>query len=618
MTLDEIEAQRVLKAYVKTPAWITAAREQSNKLFALIHGDNFIDLLINKIEYIESPNKAAARKRYSRDIIHYFERILRPNANIYSANGGSISLNIDSESDKEALLSTMSRTKDGKSLREWLKTFWMPLYHSDPNGVIFIEYTTKDNKIDCWPTYKQIDVIQSYKPKGQLVEWILFKPVKEVINGKQVMTIRLVDDTLDRTYLVNGDKFTLLENDGIKDRSFEHPFGQVPALVNSDIEDFRGNTRLSPINSIIGVSEEFARDQSQKTLYKIRMGLPTEWKIGDQCITCHGKGKVDDSNCKECDGQGYYMSKDITDIKIIAAPEGDEKAINGNDTGGFIVPPSDPLIQFREELRIAIEDAFSTHWGTMAGFASKVVKTATEIFYDTQPMTDKLNDIGDIAEFMENQIVEWYANAVIPTKQKDKHIASIHYGRRYIIDPPDVILEKYEKAKREGDNNVILDRLYNEYLTARFRRDPEFLRIMLLKSSIDPYLHSSLEQVEKAFGVIEVQKKILFQKWWNILTAKDKENTSEKLDEQFDKWFEDQQPEEANAETLAAQAELRGSVGGATNVKDLITSVSLGQVPKESAIVILIELFGFKDDVAKRMIGDPTVITTPTTTGAGE
>ena len=290
MTLDEIEAQRVLKAYVKTPAWITAAREQSNKLFALIHGDKFIDLLINKIEYIESSNKAAARKRYSRDIIHYFERILRPNANIYSANGGSISLNIDSESDKEALLSAMSRTKDGKSLREWLKTFWMPLYHSDPNGVIFIEYTTKDNKIDCWPTYKQIDVIQSYKTKGQLVEWILFKPVKEVINGKQVMTIRLVDDTIDRTYLVNGDKFTLLEDDGIKDRSFEHPFGQVPALVNSDIEDFRGNTRLSPINSIIGVSEEFARDQSQKTLYKIRMGVPTEWKIGDQSITCHGKG----------------------------------------------------------------------------------------------------------------------------------------------------------------------------------------------------------------------------------------------------------------------------------------------------------------------------------------
>jgi hypothetical protein len=139
---------------------------------------------------------------------------------------------------------------------------------------------------------------------------------------------------------------------------------------------------------------------------------------------------------------------------------------------------------------------------------------------------------------------------LIPSKKKDDRIAFVNYGRRYIIDSADVILEKYEKAKREGDNNVILDRLFNEYLTARYRRDPEFLRVMLLKASIEPYLHNNLDQVSKYFGNKEAQRKVLFQDWWNTIVLEDKDNSSEKLTNDFNKWFQDktkdQEPTEPN------------------------------------------------------------------------
>ena len=173
----------------------------------------------------------------------------------------------------------------------------------------------------------------------------------------------------------------------------------------------------------------------------------------------------------------------------------------------------------------------------MTGFASKVVKTATEIHYSTQPMTDKLNDLADVGESIENQLVEWYANFIFPLKAKDKRISSINYGRRYIIDPPDVLLSQYEKAKKEGDNSVILDRMYNEYLTAKFRRDPEFLRVMLLKSDVEPYLHLTDDKVIKIFNNIEAQKKVLFQKWWSMLASVDFSKTAEKLTTEFDAWF---------------------------------------------------------------------------------
>ena len=100
-----------------------------------------------------------------------------------------------------------------------------------------------------------------------------------------------------------------------------------------------------------------------------------------------------------------------------------------------------------------------------------------------------------------------------------------------------MLLSQYEKAKKEGDNSVILDRMYNEYLTAKFRRDPEFLRVMLLKSDVEPYLHLTDDKVIKIFNNIEAQKKVLFQKWWSTLASVDFSKTAEKLTTEFDAWF---------------------------------------------------------------------------------
>ena len=536
MILDDDEAIKLMENSVKTPPFILTSRTQSDKLFALMHGDRFLELLINKIENIESKEKAIARKKYSRDIVHFFDRLLRPNANVYSANGGSMHFDV-SDSDREKLLSKIGRARDGKSLREWLKANWMPLYHSDPNGVIFIEYET-DPEPKCWPTYQNINHIRSYKPKGQLVDWIIFEPIKVVINNRAEQVYRLVDDKTDRRLVQkNGGKFEILKTINGKVVTFEHPFGEVPCIINSDIKKFKGDYRLSPANGVVELSEEYARDQSIKTLYKKFMGFPREWKYVEQCDSCQGSKKDPEGGaCATCDGHGYYKSADVTDVRTLPIPDQDDVKITP-DIAGFITPPLDVWEQYNTELQALDGMAHHTHWGTMAGFASKVTKTATEIFYDTQPMTDKLNDLADVGEAIENQIVEWFANFTIPSKPKDKKISSIHYGRRYIIDPPDAILDKYEKAKDAGDNNVILDRLYNEYLTSRFRRDPEFLRVQLLKSSIEPYLHLSNEEVVAIFGNIEAQRKVLFQQWWNTLGGDDLSKTTESLTKEFNTWF---------------------------------------------------------------------------------
>jgi hypothetical protein len=150
----------------------------------------------------------------------------------------------------------------------------------------------------------------------------------------------------------------------------------------------------------------------------------------------------------------------------------------------------------------------------------------------------------------------------------------------------------------------------NEYFTAKYRSDPEWLRVILLKSTVEPYIHLSIEQVSSTFGLIEAQKKVLFEDWWNTLKPEDLKKDTETLKTEFDTWFKAQQPEgeEKDADTLSNQAKLRGSVGGVTGIVSIISAVAMGQMPIDSAVSILKEIYGLSEDVAKQMIGNPKVI----------
>lgn len=530
MILDENEALALLEANQTVPNYILTSREKGRELFALTEGDNFIDELINQIEHIESSDKAAARKKYSRDITHFYERLLRPTDNVYTATGGSKQYDIKDSEKKDKLMNKLGRVRSGKSLQEWLKATWMPLYHNDPNGIIFMEYV----KNDVWPTYKNIDHIRNYAPKGQLVDWLIFEPKDVRINKNTVEKHwRIVDDLNDRRYKQDGSKFTLIE-----ELSFEHPFGQVPALINSDIEKLKGDYRLSPIDKIVELSKEYAMDQSVKSLHKKYNGFATMWKYADQCKKCMGvKRDENGKDCSACDGHGYYKSKDVTDEITLKIPEGDETKL-APDIAGYIVPPIEIWKQYNDELVDLYKTAYNTHWGTLAGSEQSTNRTATEIILSSQPIMDRLGGYSDIAEMMEGQLTEWIYNFIDASRvDKLERIASIHYGRRFIIDPPDVILEKYEKAKKAGDNNVILDRLLNEFYTAKYKSDPEHLRIVLLKSDVEPYVHLNLDQVIQIFGTKQAQRKVLFEDFWKTLTPQDMDKAADKLRQQFDNWF---------------------------------------------------------------------------------
>lgn len=518
---DDQAAIDFIIANQATPQFITDARTYSAELKALINGKLFIEELIKRIEHIESEEKAKARKKYSRNIVDFFERLLLPISNVFSSPGGSVKFNIKNNAELTKFLKEIASIRDGKSVKSYVENQFMPVYHNDPNGVIFMEYTTIPN-VKVYPTYKAISAIRNYVLKGQQLDVILFEPKKTKKGG---LLWRIVDDAMDRTILQEGKTYSIVTDPKF---TFEHPFGEVPGFVNSDILDVDSGMRVSPIHKVIDLSKEYARDQSVKTLYKFLQGFPTHWRYVTQCKTCTGLGKINQRKegaapgvftskkiaCSDCDGFGYYKKKDVTDMITLPAPDANGVKV-APDIAGFISPDLETWGKYSEELKLLEIYAQDTHWGTHVE-PDKNNQTATGRFIDIQPVNNKLNKYADMAEWVDWRITEWVGNVIVITKPKNENIALIVYGRRFILDSPDTLLERYNKSRIDGDNAVILDRLFDEYITAKYKSDPEWLYMENLKAKLEPYLHLTPTEVNTLFGPEEAFKKVWFQKWFAI------------------------------------------------------------------------------------------------------
>jgi hypothetical protein len=535
MILDETQAIAIVTDRAeKVPDWVTSARSQSATLKALIDGEDFIPLLINQIEHVETEKKALARKKYSRNITDLYERLLLPISNVFNSTGGSKKYFLEdlNKVDAERFINLIANIKGRKSVESYLETVWMPLYHTDPNGCIFMEYQTfEDKDAEIYPTYKSITTIRDYTRKGQLTDWILFEPVKT--KDSDALIWRLVDDKTDWFIKQTGTSFVVM------DKTFEHPFGEVPAIINSDIININTNVALSPVRKVVELSEEYARDQSVKTLYKIGQGFPIHWRYVTHCKSCTGSGKKNNGACPECNGKGIYQKSDVTDVVTLPAPTKTDQIKIAPDLAGFISTDLEYLKSATTELQFLEIKVQDTHWGTHVEPGNN--ETATGRFIDVQPVKNRLGRYSDVAEYMEAKMTELIANFVFVNKKKEQKVATIGYGRRFIIDTPDTLIEKYTTSKVAGENATVLDRMFNEYLVSKYKNDPEWLRIEQAKSKVEPYLHQTLKEVSDIFGRKEAQRKVFFKMWWEIneetLNLSDIESMRTKFNTDFDSQF---------------------------------------------------------------------------------
>lgn len=487
-----------------------------------------IESALPVIEGYEKPTLRELRVKYAKSNKDLFNRISRPLDKVFNARGGSIYTNLTDEQDRKAR-AFMANIRGGMSIKKWNENFWKKHYMDDPYGVIFMEIEEErearillsKGRSPVYPTYKSIQCIYDYKPSGSELEYIVFTvdnhEKKELGLKPEDMVFRVVDDAQDAYYKKEGETVTKIPG-----FTLPNLFGSVPARTCSDIPDpmFEGG-KLSIFEDIRELADTFLLKGSIKLTYEFLLEFPKYWQYADDCENCKGTGmqpNTVDEPCKVCNGsKKSYMSK-VSDKMLLSHPQTKEDPTITPYVAGYVTPPIEFHNIAKEGLQL-LEDLMQyTIWGASPvqktagmGTTADGPKTATEITNELKPQADRLHPISECAESIHKFILDSMIRVLVNNTHKG---SNVNYGKRYMIEGPDVLWDKYLDAKSKGASISALDDLLNEYYEAKYSSDPVQLAIQQKMMKVEPFVHFTVDKVKALDpGENEYKAKLYFGEW---------------------------------------------------------------------------------------------------------
>lgn len=467
---------------------------------------------ISLITGIESEKKLKLRKKYTRSAKDILSHILANTNKLFSARGGYVTIDITNDVAKEKLIEALDDITENKSLNSWLESNFLTTYHMDPNGLYFVETPKADDakKKHPYPTYKSISCIHDYETFGQELEYVIFEPFKALVGDKEQKIYRVVDDLQDALYYVDGEQLNEFQSD-------EHPFavatdGKVPAVVISQLLDVNTKGKLSILDTIVELLIEYIVETGVKSVFKKLHGYPVFYRYVTDCRKCKGTGYVDDGDdmkdCSSCHGTGKNLDKDVSDTMDFSMPESKESAIVTPDAAGYISPSVETWAQMTSEQKFMIDLLNLCYWN--ATVEKSTNETATGRFIDVQPIYEKLNIYASGLEIAHRGIINIIGEKMYPEYYKDAIVVS---GRRFLVETPDQIWEKYCEAKNKQASVVVLNFLFEQFLYAEFQGDSEMIEQKRKEHLLEPYPHYTLDQLISSGMQSKAQEKLLFSDW---------------------------------------------------------------------------------------------------------
>jgi hypothetical protein len=515
MTLD---LEQIKKIILTNPnkELVAKAKTYSQDLRSHFYGER-LEAKLPVIDGFEKELLQKLRVKYAKSNKDIFSRLSRPIDKVFSARGGSVYFNLSEQLEKKAS-NLRSNIRDGYSVKKWLESFWKPHFLDDPNGMIFLEIDADQN---AYPTYKGIASVFDYDPKGVNLEYIVFtvsaSEKKKASIDPSYEVYRVVDDSFDYYVRKEGENVTVLQ-----EHTFPNYFFRVPAILNSDIVNpILNGSMLSLFDEVIDLANLFLIKGSIKVTHDFMHAFPKYWEYADDCSICNGTGLLNAENCSTCKGTGKRVMSKISDVKLMSYPESKDSPIVTPNVAGY-VEPSKTYYEIATADLQALEDAMTfTLWGThrkqnnSINKDSSQPKTATEAFIDIQPVNDRLYSISESAEKRDKFITDLTVGLMIQIGYKG---STINYGRRYMMENPDAIWDRYSKARKSGAPMKVLNDLLVEYIESKYNGDPVSMSVQLKLINVEPFVHNTINEV-KGFGTSfeDLCCKIYFGEWLSTI-----------------------------------------------------------------------------------------------------
>lgn len=498
---------------------IHKAREYSEKLSLHVLGTGISDAL-KRNDYFENEDVFTVRNKNATSNKDLFERILNREQMVFTAKGGSSHYTGINEKQIQTLNAKLDKVRFNMSIRKWINEFALQAYRTDPMGVFFVEVDALNNS---YPTYKSSDCIFDYLPTGRKLEYVCFRlkaseakqllsdsgldttaPELNVTPDKYTTTyFRFIDDQFDRIVKYNGTEVLILDEIKIN-------FDELPGIRASDIIDFTCPANLlSPLDKTIELAGTFLEDRSIRDLSKKFSGFPKAFEPILSCTTCKGSGFVSGKSCPECTpmgadkGTGIKLRTKVADVARFPLPK--EGQAGGIQDPSKFFGYSTPDIATWDKQDTSLNDIEGamndTYWGTAdkqsttgptLGAKHAFQETATKTLNDLKPVYTRLNKTADWAETTENALSAYIGKQMF----KSFKDSSRTYGRYYILETPDELMEQYLDMKTKGAPQTQLFDILRRYNHALYQDDPIQLTIKVKLIDVEPFVHKTIEQVQ--------------------------------------------------------------------------------------------------------------------------
>ena len=490
--------------------WIELARKESTLLKMNFYGTGLVEYL-KQIQGLESSAQINLRKKYAISNQWLVETLLRPVDNAWNAKGGVT--NIEAPvSAKEDLFEQLEDVNQGYSLDKYLQNIWFDRFITDPNGLLFNEV---DENGETELVYKSIFDIAHMKVSGVQPEYIVFEP-DVIVEGDKDKIVKTGEEKHELFWIVDDAFYYRVKrtNDGTQViDQIVNTFGIVPATQNSPIVDTEKRIKVSPIHKQLELMDSYLIDNSINNIYKKLHGYPVFWMYAGKCESCKGnKEGKNGATCDSCGGSGQETKKkDVSDGLILNTPTDSDAPTIAPDVAGYVSPDLETWREQRTELEHVYNLIYFSQWGTTVERNDN--ETATGRFIDAQPVMNRLNVYSDVIELVKSRSIEMFARFLYPNTDIKVHVSA---GRRYLVETPDQIWEKYTNTLEKGADESTKDLQLSQYYESEFKSD-EFMKDYHLKlMKIEPLVHYNIPDVlEMELPQSVKDMKVAFPSWKN-------------------------------------------------------------------------------------------------------
>ena len=536
MILSSADIKRILTEPV--PAPLVRAKDYSVKLRRHIRGKDVTgekSKEVQQVRGLETPTMKELRAKYCRSNKDLFSRLTRPTDKVFTSRGGFLYLNLKDEKKVRVMLSDVT---NGLSIRDWFKTTWLPHYLDDPGGVILMELmdgpaaaeAQQQGRSIAFPVYVPVSSIHAYRAKGAKLDYLVL-PIskaylKELGLDENWTVYRVIDDAADTLYRVekNGDVVT-----EISGQRFQNYFAEVPAMLCSSIPDPLGQKpSLSFFDDVIELGEHFFLYGSIKLTSDFQHAYPKRAEIGTPCVMCKGEGLKGAEPCPECKGTGLQITQGVASVKVLRPPETkDDATVKPSEAIAYHAPSKD-FHDIATGLLADLENRMTiTAWGTqaqikttgMSALRDGTPKTATQVIDDMKPQADRLAEVSEAAE----QRIKFFTDLLIRVNGYPGYEGcSFSLGRRYLLESPDSVWQKYSEARQKGAPQNVLDSLLWEYYETLYQSDNVRLYEAVKMMRVEPFVHLTVSQVVALVNVMkpeDVAAKVYFSEWLSQLDS---------------------------------------------------------------------------------------------------